>query len=44
MPRSMMVLVFMVLGALCDAAWVLFLRDWVAQRRKSGLTDHKTAE
>lgn len=44
MPRSMMVLVFMVLGALCDAAWVLFLRDWVARRRKSGLTDHKTAE
>lgn len=28
-PRSMMVLGFIVVGFLCDAAWVLFIRNWI---------------
>ena len=35
MPRSMMVMIFIVLGVLCDVAWILFLRDWVEKRRKN---------
>ncbi len=38
-PRSMMVLGFMVLGILCDAAWVLFVRDWAHK-----FTKHKKSE
>lgn len=34
-PRSFMVLGFAVMGFLCGALWVLFLRDFVAKRRKA---------
>ena len=33
-PRSYIVVLFVFLGILADAAWVLYLRKWVHERRE----------
>ena len=34
MPRAVTVLIFMFLGAMCDALWILYGRSWFANKKK----------
>ena len=34
MPRAVTVLIFIFLGIVCDALWILYGRDWNRKRKK----------